>query len=57
MEYVLVAGVVGAFIGFFLGMLAMVFLVASHTDEQPMPRACGYPHHECLVAQKSAGRA
>jgi hypothetical protein len=57
MEYVLVTGVVGAIIGFFLGVLAMVFLVASRADELPTPRTCGYPHRECLVAQESSSRA
>ena len=56
MEYVL-AGVVGALLGFFLGVLAMVFLVASHADELPTQRACAYPKNECLAAQQSAGRA
>jgi len=57
MEYALVAGVVGAIGGFLLGVLAMVFLVASHTDELPTPHACGYPHRECLVAQRSPSHA
>lgn len=57
MEYVLVAGVVGAIGGFFLGVLATVLLVASHTDERPTPHACEYPHRECLVAQRSPSHA
>jgi len=56
MEYILVAGVIGALIGFSLGVLAMVFLVASRADELPTPPACTYPHRECLLAQQSASR-
>lgn len=47
MEYILVAGGVGAVIGFCLGVLAMVILSASRPDERPA-QACAYPHASCL---------
>jgi hypothetical protein len=57
MEYLLIAGGVGVFTGFSLGVLVMALIGASDPDKLPTPPACGYPHRECLVAQKFAKAA
>ena len=54
MEYHLIWGVVGAWIGFALGVLAMAVFGASGADTLPAPPACAYPEGGCLATLEPA---
>ena len=54
MEYLLIGGVFGAWIGFALGVLAMAVFGAAGADTLPTPPACAYPEGGCLATRESA---
>jgi len=54
MTFLLVVGGLGAAIGFFLGVVAMMFCGRIDGDTRPTPHACAYPHGDCPVTQHSS---
>ena len=56
MGSLLAGGMIGACIGFCLGVLAAAILATSDEAKLSAPAVCAYPHGACLMAQKNGQR-